>query len=328
MTAVQDIWHEAAGVWADRTADLRSTFSAPVTCDPRMVTKAPCLASAPGGVGPGAWARAFGEWSHNDGTAIVDPPAGALGKAHSSDVSYHQNIFRVQAGMDFAAQRMGYENFVFGVLVGAVNSKVDFVSGTNVKLDGGNLGAYATYLNHNFFTDALFMANILNVHYNQSALLNSAGTAVSFGGHIDMGYRFNFQQNWFAEPLGTIEAVYTDFSNVNLPGVGVNLNNEHARGRLGLRVGTSFVNGGYRIEPSLTGSIWHSFTDDNIAELTSGAYAIDLTDVNTHRTYGEIGGAVNIFEMGSRWSAFAKGDFRFATDYTAGSGKIGFRYNW
>ena len=84
-----------------------------------------------------------------------------------------------------------------------------------------------------------------------------------------------------------------------------------------------------RLKPrSATGSIWHSFTDDNIAELTSGAYAIDLTDVNTHRTYGEIGGAVNIFEMGSRWSAFAKGDFRFATDYTAGSGKIGFRYNW
>ncbi len=70
MTAVQEVWHQSAGVWADRTADLRAYLGAPQpACDPRMYTKAPCLAPVASSIGPGVWARAFGDWSHNGGTA-------------------------------------------------------------------------------------------------------------------------------------------------------------------------------------------------------------------------------------------------------------------
>ena len=87
MTAAQDVWHQSAGVWADRTADLRAYFAAPQpACDPRMYTKAPCLAPAPSSIGPGVWARAFGDWSHNGGTADET----LYGKSHSYDVSYRR----------------------------------------------------------------------------------------------------------------------------------------------------------------------------------------------------------------------------------------------
>jgi hypothetical protein len=326
ITAVQDVWHQAAGVWADRSSDLRAYYAGP-QCDPRLVTKAPCV--APSGIGPGVWARAFGDWSHNGGTADES----LYGKSHSYDVSYHQNIYGMQVGIDFAAQRMGYENFIFGIMGGAVESKVDFASGTGVKLSGGNLGAYATLINRGFFVDALLMANFLNVQYNHSALLTStAGSAVSVGGHVDMGYRFNMNGNWFLEPLATVDAVWTDFHKFDLPGgASVDLNqtdNENLRGRLGARIGTSYVSGGYRIEPSVTGGVWHTFAGDNTASLTSGLYTLNLTDANSHQTYGEIGGAVNFVELASRWSAFVKGDVRFADDYFGGSVKGGARFQW
>jgi outer membrane autotransporter protein len=175
------------------------------------------------------------------------------------------------------------------------------------------------------------LANFVSVQYSHSALLNTNGNATSFGGHIDMGYRIPFQGNWFLEPLATIDAVHTEFRDVNLQGVSVDLNtnNDSVRGRLGARVGTTFVNGNYRIEPSITGGVWHSFSGDNIASISSGMYTLNLTDVDSHQTYGEIGGAVNVFDMASRWNAFIKGDFRFSSnDYTGGSVKGGVRFNW
>ncbi len=117
ITAAQDVWHQSAGVWADRTADLRAYLAAPQpACDPRMITKAPCFAPAPSNIGPGMWARAFGDWSHNGGTADET----LFGKTHSYDVSYRQDIYGMQVGLDFAAQKTGYENFVFGIMGGAV----------------------------------------------------------------------------------------------------------------------------------------------------------------------------------------------------------------
>ena len=57
-------------------------------------------------------------------------------------------------------------------------------------------------------------------------------------------------------------------------------------------------------------------------------YTLNLPDANPHSTYGEIGGALNVIEMASRWSAFLKGDYRFASDYSGGSVKGGFRFQW
>ncbi len=191
-----------------------------------------------------------------------------------------------------------------------------------MKFSGGNLGAYATLINRGLFVDALLMANFLNVNYNHSALLTStAGNAVSVGGHFDMGYRFNFKDGWFAEPLATIDAVVTNFNKFDLPGVDLDLNTNKLdmRGRLGARVGTSIVKNGYRWEPSVTASVWHSFSGDNFADLTADCYTLNLTDANSHLTYGEIGAALNVVDLGTRWSAFLKGDYRFAEDYYGGS---------
>ncbi|MEA2953490.1 MAG: hypothetical protein QOJ96_3010, partial [Alphaproteobacteria bacterium] len=46
------------------------------------------------------------------------------------------------------------------------------------------------------------------------------------------------------------------------------------------------------------------------------------------KTYGEVGLALNMFELGTHWSGFLKGDARFGNSYRGGSAKGGFRYQW
>ena len=149
-------------------------------------------------------------------------------------------------------------------MAGAVNSKVDFASGTDVKFGGGNLGAYATLINRGLFFDALVMANFLNVNYVHSTLLTSTAGMLKLRwsrrrrlplllwrlwGAAHMRSSADYQgtvrctgaDGWFAEPLATIDAVWTRFNNFDLPNVGcrhrINTNNVDVRGRLGGRVG-------------------------------------------------------------------------------------------
>ena len=103
------------------------------------------------------------------------------------------------------------------------------------------------------------------------------------------------------------------------------------RGRIGARIGGTWVSRGFRWEPSLTLSLWHNFTGDNTVDLTGicDCFTLSLADANAHLTYGEIGLALNVLELGSRWSAFVKGDYRFSgNDYYGGDVKIGARFQW
>jgi autotransporter family porin len=193
----------------------------------------------------------------------------------------------------------------------------------------------------------LFLANFMSSDFNTSPDLQGVGgltgigthmNVQQFGGHLDIGYRFQFNP-WFFEPQGTIEVVHTEFCGstaincFNNPGVVfantvVSLNDTSVRGRLGGRIGTSWLWGGWTVEPSVTGSLWETFTGTNVASLTSNGFVLDLSDVNQQRTQGEVGGMVNVFGNGSSWSGFVKGDYRFASGYSDGSIKGGLRYQW
>ncbi len=103
----------------------------------------------------------------------------------------------------------------------------------------------------------------------------------------------------------------------------MNLDGDAFKGRVGARVGTTYMGNGFKWEPSLTASVWHRFTGENFATISSGGANLDLVDANQTKTYGEIGGALNMFHLGSVWSGFIKGDYRFGDNYSGGSVKGG-----
>jgi outer membrane autotransporter protein len=100
-------------------------------------------------------------------------------------------------------------------------------------------------------------------------------------------------------------------------------------GRLGLRVGQTLHFGSYNLEPAINVSVWHEMSSDNTATLTSSGTTFVFTDRTMDPTYAEVGGQLNIFNVGGKFSGFAKADMRYGTDDMFGvSGKLGVRYSW
>src|SRR5262249_30668321 len=155
----------------------------------------------------------------------------------------------------------------------------------------------------------------------------NGGDVTQVGGHIDTGYRFQFNP-WFVEPQATLEIAHSQFDKFNLPAAfatTADLDNSWVAGRLGARVGGTWIGSGWRWEPSLTGGVWYDFTGNNVATLTSNGFVTDLSDNATHRTTGEVGGMLNAFQIGGGWSGFVKGDYRFASGFSSGLVTGGFR---
>jgi hypothetical protein len=333
LTAATNVWHQSAGTWFDRTADLRDYFMMPggTTCNPLgggadMAVKARPCAPIPGGVGPGVWFRAFGDWQNSSATTSFSQ----FGRTFNNDVGYKQDIWGVQIGADLSTNRIGYQTFLLGLLGGAGESNVHFNNnGGSVRMRGGNAGFYATYLNGGWFVDGLFLANFMRADLDDTANfgLSTNTDITSLGGHIDTGYRFNWT-NWFAEPLATIEVVNTHIDNLNFPNASVQMDDTAVLGRLGGRVGTWWDSWGWRWEPAVIGSVWHNFNNSPTATFNLDGTGLNLSDANFHRTWGEIGGMINAFEVGSGWSAFLKGQYQFANDLNGGSVQGGFRYQW
>ena len=283
----------------------------------------------------GAWAKAFGKrLERSQDTQTV----AALDQQTTLDIRYGQNSYGLVGGFDWAPgdsspQRSG--GWVLGVMAGSTSSSVAFHnSRTRVDLEGGLLGGYATYLNGGLFLSAMAAANIGEIDYNgggPEALQgkNSAGFR-SVGATLDTGYRMPFAPGFFLEPGATLAYVNTHIDDLKVFGHTVNFSEgDSLRGRLGVRVGTTLVGGGAKLEPYLGASAWHEFLGDNKASLVSNGVLFSAAD-NTGGLIGEVSAGVNVLSLGSSGvSGFAKGNFQWGEkDYHSLGGEVGVRIQW
>ncbi|WP_052699271.1 autotransporter outer membrane beta-barrel domain-containing protein [Hyphomicrobium sp. 99] len=331
VTAAQTMWHQANGVWLDRTADLRTTLID--GCPQAASLKDPSGPCAPG-LKSAVWAKGWGFNQDRDTSqsfALYD-------RSFHYGIDTNQTGYGVVGGVDLVrfreATATGTSAWVFGVLGGYTHSDLDFSkSTTNVGFDAGTVGAYATYLNGGWFVDSKFSADIGTVDYsnwttNLSAKDNSS--FASYGFTIDSGYRTNLGFGTFIEPGATLSYVRTNVDSLNLYGTEVNFDDgDSLLGRIGVRVGTAFVHSAYRVEPFLGMSGLYEFLGDNTASLTSNGFKLSAND-NTTGALGEVSGGVNLFTLdNSGTSAFAKGNFLFGEDDLIGySGQVGVRVGW
>jgi outer membrane autotransporter protein len=236
----------------------------------------------------------------------------------------------LQAGIDFPVLLGPQSAFILGVLGGYMNSTVAFKNSTtnsNATYRGGTVGAYATFLHGGFFADLLFKADLLDMKFNNDVLGANSANIANYGAHLDVGYRFPVWATAFVEPLASVEYVRSEFGNLVVPGSVVRFGNDDTtRGRLGLRFGATSNFGTVRVEPSVTGSVWHRFSGDNPATVTSAGVGFGFTDRTTDKTYGEVGAMLNIFAGNA--SGFVKADVRFGEKLFGAGGKIGVRYQW
>ena len=73
---------------------------------------------------------------------------------------------------------------------------------------------------------------------------------------------------------------------------------------------------------------WHRISYDASATFNSGASAPLLTILDKQiEDFGEVGFSLNYLSLKSGWSAFAKGNYRFGSNYDSGTIEGGLRYN-
>jgi|GEM_PF-939627 len=333
VTAAQDIWHQGSNTWFDRTADLRVLLAgglAPTAYDPggKSLGGKSLEAAGPYPLTPAVWARGSGGWLDRDDSARTT----AYGRNYTFDLERELTTLDFQVGVDMGQRDVWSQGdaLVFGMLGGFVYGGLDYDAiPRNFDFSGGQVGAYATYLNGGLFVDTL-----LNVHlYELSTATRgfpSSLDANTVGLRTDTGYRFgSFTGGAFLEPLATIEVLWADIDGFSLGGNTVRFDDDaNVRGRLGLRAGTTMQAWeGTLMEPFVIGSVWGNLSDDNSATLVSNGRTFNFQD-DLEDVWGEISGGVNVFNFSQTTAVFAKVDVTIGDDISGVGGKAGMRVNW
>lgn len=325
VTAAQDIWHQGSSTWFDRTADLRVLLNGGAA-----PASAGYGAAVPtGNFTPATWVRGSGSWLDRDDSAKTS----AYGRTYKYDLDRELDTMDFQMGLDLGKRDFLSQGdiLVFGMLGGFVHGDLDYDKILrDFDFDGGQVGAYATYLKGGLFVDTLLNVHLLEMDANHTLGFPSEVDVTTVGLRTDTGYRFgSFSGGAFLEPLATLEVTWADIDGFNLGGNKVSFDDDaNVRGRLGLRAGTTAQAWeGTMMEPFVTGSLWGNFTDDNQAKLVSSGstfrFQDDLDDV-----WGEVSAGVNFFNPSATTAVFAKVDVTFGEDVEGVGGKAGMRVSW
>ena len=254
----------------------------------------------------------------------------------SVNLNRDQTVGDFEGGFDFGTRGLlaPRDALIFGVLGGFVASTVNYDQLVEkFEFKGGEVGAYATYLNGGLFIDALVKDDILTLNSDASSGLPASLNVNNIGFRIDSGYRFGgFGPGMFFEPLATISGVDSAFDDFVKDGNSVKFGDSTSlRGRLGrASVRASLSPTGSAVEPFVIGSAWHEFEDNNQAVLVAtGATTatFNLLD-DLEGTWAEISAGVNVFNVGAGASGFAKVDVAVGDEIGGVGGQVGMRVRW
>ncbi|WP_052699218.1 autotransporter domain-containing protein [Hyphomicrobium sp. 99] len=321
-SAAQSIWHNAAGAWLDRTADLRTALNE--TCAPVSLKDPNAGCTKPSS---GVWAKVLGaSESRSTNHAFT-----LMNSTERHSVATQMDGGGVIGGYDFIrSTESGNGIWMAGIMGGYLRSELNFDHSANsADFQSGAVGAYVTYLQGGWFIDGQFMANLGNVKYSGSQSVNEHASLTAIGGVIDVGYRTTYG-NTFIEPGATLSYVNANIDTMDLYDASVNFSNgDSLRGRLGVRLGTGIAKEKAKYEPFIGVSALYEFLGNNTADVTSGDYVLKAADDLTG-ALGEVTGGVNVFSLtGNGLSAFAKGNVQFGKDDFVGyGGSLGVRVDW
>ena len=190
VTAVQDVFHSGTETWFDRTADLRVLLNGGVpvggSSGGKLADGAPQVSTS---LTPATWIKGSGTWLEQDDKASTR----AYGRTYRYDLSRDLDVWNLQGGIDFGKKGVLAEGdaLVFGALGGWIHGDLDYDHLVRqFDMEGGEAGAYATYLNGGLFVDTLFKATFLEVDPNNSPGFSGTFDATAWGVRTDTGYRF------------------------------------------------------------------------------------------------------------------------------------------
>lgn len=138
-----------------------------------------------------------------------------------------------------------------------------------------------------------------------------------------------FRGGPFLEPLATIAFAWGNLDDFSVGGNAVDFKDEtNVRGRLGLRLGTSYqVWPGTTMEPFVIGSVWSTLSGSNEVTLKSTNTTFRLID-EPDDVWGVASAGVNFFNPSKQTSVFAEVDWTFGEETDGIAGRAGLRVSW
>jgi outer membrane autotransporter protein len=228
LGALRNVWHESADAWSAQMREGRDTASGGNAGEP----------------GPRLWFQGYGRKSEVDqGDSFT-----AFGQTRNVDLSFDQDFYGGQAGLDFGGGVGEQGGFAFGVTGGYVDSHVNFEGvGDDLRMRAVNVGAYGRFSTGMFFVNGLAKYDhILDVE-SRSQVGNFVADMDGslYGGSLEAGFRIGGRRVHI-EPVAAISYVRSDLDGFGVRGTTVTFENDDGlRGSAGARIGTTFgVSGG------------------------------------------------------------------------------------
>lgn len=305
MTAQQDTWHRTAGLWRDRTIELRDGQANGTGVEPAAG------AGTEAGTGAGrlgnVWLKALGDFSKRDA---------------DNEVEYKQHVYSLQAGADHEYALDEHTTLVAGLLGGYVRSDLDF-DGTSADatFEGGTLGSYVSVLRGPLHIDLLLKADILGLDYNGGRPGTKGDTnTLAVGGAVDVGYRIDLGRNLFLEPNARLGYVRSSIGDEDFGDTSVEWKDgDNLRGELGMRIGATHVTGGgLQLQPWAEAGLLHDFTGENVTDVGG----LEVRDDAGGEVRGKLGAGLTIGGTGGL-SGFIGGDAHVGNDIQGGAVKGG-----
>jgi hypothetical protein len=301
----QQLWYKSAEAWSGHMSDLRDAKFAGGGAD-----------------GGRIWGQIYGGVNTRDAAQNVS----AFGQSRAVDLSYKQDAFGGQLGMDVGSRDMGSGNFVFGVTGGYLNSDLSFRnSADRVTYGSANLGAYASYVSGGFFANALGKYDYLWIT-SKSPLAGYRDKfhGMSYGAQGEIGFRIG-SDSFYAEPVASAAYVRTDLKDLQALGATVDFDKlDGLRGKAGLRVGSKFdMGGGSTALLYAQGNYVHEFKGRDGVAFTSGGTTLDYGN-RPIGNYGEGKVGFSVVSAGGV-TGFVEGFGQESNNYKGGGGRAGIR---
>jgi hypothetical protein len=271
----------------------------------------------PNTVSLGLWSRAAVGRADLSSSSTAPTAAGTNAVTHEKTRTLYNGY---QVGFDAALSN--YENtqisFHAGVTAGQYfsNSYEMMGSGTKTRIDVPFVGVYGVATGYGFFADVQFRHDFWNAHVtNYRADLYDRGLlGRGWAGSASVGYRWDLPDNWFIEPSAAINITSVDFDRLavaagSAPAFLSIGTVRSTLGRVGLRVGTSFVVDKYAFQPFVTISGWNEF-EGNIKQVFQQNTTVVPIDVSRAGAFAQFGLGLSAQIIDTGWISFVRGDYR------------------
>ena len=277
-----------------------------------------------------------------DESALWGRAGGSFGETYGSgadgiDMSYDFGF--LQAGVDAVSTSDGHGGRVdAGVFLGIGTSTTD----TSTAADGNtgdatfnaySVGLYGTWLaTSGFYADTLLQATRFSdaaAHSSGNASITTDGWSQSLS--LEAGYKVGLGDSASLTPQGqiiaenfTLDGTSDEFGDVSFD------NGFAARGRLGLELASNVDGFGTRTDLTLRANVWHVFADNPQTTFSSleGSDQVSF-DANFGTTWLALDAGITT-AVTDNASLFANAGYEYGFDDSrqAGTGRLGFAYNW